>query len=278
MARQQVICITGCSSGIGHALAERLAAAGAIVYAGVRDEARAPPLAHARSLQLDVTRPEQIASAIARIEREAGSIDVLINNAAANAIGPWELTPAEVIERIFAVNFFGVVNVTRAVLPLMRRRRSGRIVLISSLSALIPLPLTGAYSASKAALEAFGETLSYEVRPWNIQVSLLNPGGYASGLDSKSWRPMRENLGDYSPLEQQLRTPARGSAGSSEDAAERIIAAINDRSGRLRQPLDDTGRWVFRSLRLDEDIESARDSIVRKVSGLEWWFDPAKAP
>ena len=278
MSRREVICISGCSSGIGYALAERLAARGTIVYAGVRDPASAPRIALARALQLDVTRSEEIAAAVARIEREVGSMDVLINNAATNAIGPWEATPGEVIQHVFAVNFFGAVNLTKAVLPMMRRQRSGRIVMVSSLSALIALPLAGAYAASKAALEAFAESLSYEVKPWNIHLSLLNPGGYATGLDSRAWRPARETLGDYSPLDAHLRAPAAASAGGSEDAAERIIAAMNERSDRLRRPLDATGHWVFRTLRLDGDAESDRDSILRKVSGLEWWFGPRKSP
>ncbi len=272
MPHAEVICISGCSSGIGHALAERLAARGATVYAAMRDASAAPPPRGARPLQLDVTRAEEISAAIATIERECGALDVLINNAGINAIGPWEIVPAEVMRRTFDVNFFGAVELTRAVLPLMRRRRRGTIVMISSLSAQVPLPASGVYAASKFALDAFAESLSYEVRRWNIRVAIMSPGGYATELDAKAWRPAATSSGAYAPLLDSLRKGAGAGAGTAEDAADRIIAAMDDDSGRLRYPLDDTGHWVFSTL--SEGTESARDAVIRTASGLAWWLEP----
>lgn len=271
MQRNQVICISGCSSGIGRALAEGLAAQGATVFAGVRDLKPAPQISGVQPLPLDVTRPEQIRAALALIERQAGRLDVLINNAGINAIGPWEIVPAEVITRIFAVNFFGAVELTRAALPLMRRQHGGTILMISSLSAHVALPMGGAYAASKFALDAFAESLSYEVRRWNINVMSVSPGGYATGLDTNAWRPPMASRDPYAPLCETMNARSGTGAGTAHDAADRIIAALDAPSRRLRRSLDETGREVFRLLGLEN--ESAREAIVRKASGLAWWFD-----
>lgn len=271
MRRNEVVCISGCSSGIGRALAERLAAEGATVYAGVRDLKTAPQLPGVQPLQLDVTQPEQIRAALTTIDRQSGRLDVLINNAGVNAIGPWEIVPADVIARIFAVNFFGAVDLTRNALPLMRRQHGGTVVMISSLSAHIALPLGGAYAASKFALDAFAESLSYEVRRWNIRILSVSPAGYETGLDARAWRPPAASCGAYAPLCEAMSALSGTGAGTGRDAADRIMAVLDDRSGRLRHSLDETGREVFRVLGLES--ESARDAIVRNASGLAWWFE-----
>lgn len=271
MRGNEVICISGCSSGIGRALAERLAARGASVYAGMRDLKSAPQLVGVEPLQLDVTRPEQIQAALAAIERRDGRLDMLINNAGINAIGPWEVVPPEVVTRVFAVNFFGAVGLTKAALPLMRRQRGGTVALISSLSAHVALPTGGVYAASKFALDAFAESLSYEVRRWNIRVVSVSPAGYDTGLDAGTWRPAADSCGPYTPLLEAMRAPSGTGAGTAQDAADRIIAALEDRSGRLRHPLEETGREVFRRLGLES--ETAREAIIREASGLTSWFD-----
>jgi NAD(P)-dependent dehydrogenase (short-subunit alcohol dehydrogenase family) len=271
MGRNEVICISGCSSGIGRALAEHLAAQGASVYAGMRDLEKAPQLAGVQPLQLDVTSAEQIRAALALIERQSGRLDVLINNAGINALGPWEIVPAEVVTRVFDVNFFGAVELTKAALPLMRAQRGGTIAMISSLSAHLALPAGGAYAASKFALDAFAESLSYEVRRWNIRVVSVSPAGYDTGLDAGTWRPSADSCGPYAPLFDAMHARSGTGAGTAQDAADRVIAALDDRSGRLRHPLDETGREVFRMLGLES--ESAREVIIRKASGLTWWFD-----
>lgn len=271
MRRNEVICISGCSSGIGRALAERLAAQGAVVYAGMRDVKNAPDLPGVQPLQLDVTRPDEIRDALMSIERRSGRLDILINNAGINAIGPWEIVPAEVIKRVFAVNFFGAVELTKAALPLMRQRHGGTIVMVSSLSAHIALPVDGPYAASKFALDAFGESLSYEIRPWNIRVLSVSPGAYGTGLAAGAWRPPADSCGPYAPLAEAMHAPPGTNAGNVHDAADRIIAALDDQSSRLRYWIDETGRNVFRMLGLES--ESTRDEIIRKASGLAWWFE-----
>jgi NAD(P)-dependent dehydrogenase (short-subunit alcohol dehydrogenase family) len=271
MRRNQVVCISGCSSGIGRALAERLATQGATVYAGMRDLRTAPQLAGVQPLQLDVTRPEEILAALQLIERQSGRLDVLINNAGINAMAPWEVIPAEIVTKIFAVNFFGAVALTKAALPLMRRQRGGTILMISSLSAHIALPLGGAYAASKFALDAFAESLSYEVRPWRIRVLSVSPGGYETGLDAHAWRLPMASCGPYASLCETIDARSGAGAGAAHDAADRVITVLDAGGNRLRHSLDETGREVFRLLGLEN--ESAREAIVRKASGLAWWFD-----
>ena len=269
------MCITGCSTGLGHALAAELCARGDTVYAGVRDPADATRLpAAARALQLDVTLATDVADALARIEREAGRLDVLISNAAAHALGPWELVPDDVLRRVFEVNFFGAVHLVRAAVPLLRRGGGGTVLMVSSLSGLVGLPLDGTYAASKFALEAFAESLSYEVARWGIRVALVNPGGYATGLARRAWSPAADDLGPYEPLVGSLQ-PKDGS-GNAADAAAAIARVVDTPGGPLRNAVDDTGRRVFRTL--GADAQSERRALVEDASGLGWWIDGRSAP
>ena len=270
MADPRVVCISGCSSGLGLALAEQCVARGDVVYAGLRDLADRSRLpSAARALRLDVTNADDIAAALATVEREFGRLDVLINNAGTCVEGPWELVPSAMLRKVFDINFFGAVELTQAMLPLLRRHSGGSIVMISSLSGIVSLPTDGAYSASKFALEAFAESLSYEVKRWNIRVVVINPGGYSTELLSKAWRPNADAFGVYRELMQHL--PSKRGSGKPKDAATAILAAIDDRTGPLHYSLDDVGRYVFRTLGIDD--ASQREALVRKASGLAWWID-----
>ena len=274
MSQPRVVCVSGSSSGLGRELAAQLAGRGETVYGGFRDLADAPRLPKGvRPLRLDVTRTDDIAAAAKAIEREAGRLDVLINNAGAYAIGPWEVVPDEVLRRLFEVNFFGAVALTKAMLPLLRRH-GGRIVIISSLSGLVARPTDGAYAASKFALEGFAESLAYEVRRWNIKITIVNPGGYATDLMRKAWLPPSGAGGPYEPLLERLAVQA--GAGNAESAAQAILAASDDPNAPLRNAIDDMGRKVFRTLGLDRPVE--RDALVRSASGVEWWIDGAAPP
>jgi NAD(P)-dependent dehydrogenase (short-subunit alcohol dehydrogenase family) len=271
MTESRTALISGCSSGLGLALARRLSAAGWRVHAGVRQAEDAKRLPEAAlPVILDVTRPEQIAAAICKVEA-GGRLDALVNNAGVNAIGPWEVVPDEVVRSVMEVNFFGALSLTRAALPLMRRQRGGTIVMVSSLSALVARPGDGVYSASKFALEGFAESLSYEVQHWNIRVAVANPGGYATELSRKAWRPDVAKAGGYRPLIDHLLSKADGGNGDPEDAAGAIVALLERPTGDLRYPLDDNERKVFGVLGTDKQGE--RKSLVREASGLGWWAD-----
>ncbi len=186
----KVILITGCSSGFGFLTAARLAASGHYVFATMRDLSKKEALfeevdrRHGKInlLPLDVTSQESIRSAVKSIAGQHGTIDVLVNNAGYGIGGAFEDLSDEDIRRQMDVNFFGVQNVTRQVIPLMRSRKSGRIINISSLAGIQASPCFGAYNASKWALEGFSESLRYELKSFGIDVLLVEPGTYRTPI------------------------------------------------------------------------------------------------
>lgn len=170
------VLITGASRGIGRATASRLAAAGWDVIAGVRREDDAERLAREsagriKAVTLDITRVDQVA---ALEQALPDRLDAVVNNAGIVVGGPVEAVPLDELRRQLETNVVGQVAVTQAVLPRIRRSR-GRIVFVSSLSGRFSTPMTGAYSASKFALEALADALRIELRPWGIAVVLVEP-------------------------------------------------------------------------------------------------------
>jgi NAD(P)-dependent dehydrogenase (short-subunit alcohol dehydrogenase family) len=186
------VLISGASRGIGRATSLRLAHAGWTVYAGVRSDADGAALVAAapgediHPLPLDVTNGAQIAALdLALPER----LDALVNNAGIVVSGPLETLSAADLREQFEVNVVGAVALTNGVLPRLRSSR-GRIVFVSSLSGLISTPMTGAYNASKFALEAIADAWRLELRPWGVQVSLVEP----AMTDTDLWRQAPETL------------------------------------------------------------------------------------
>lgn len=189
-SHSKVILITGCSSGFGFLTAARLASRGHHVYATMRDLNKQGALinelkerkADAKILRLDVGDAASIQAVIKEIGADHGHLDVLVNNAG-HAIGGYfeDLTQDE-IHKQMETNFFGVQNVTRAALPLMRPHRSGKIINISSISGRYGSPALGAYNASKWALEGFSESLYFELKPFGINVVLIEPGSYKTKI------------------------------------------------------------------------------------------------
>lgn len=179
MAAGQVILITGCSSGIGRATAVEAARRGHRVFASARNLADLADLARPPSidtLALDVTDPESIAAAVSRVAAAAGRIDALVNAAGYAHYGAVEEVSAEEWRAQFEVNFFGAVDVTRAVLPRMREARHGTIVMISSVGGRVVVPFAAPYCASKHALEAVSDSLRVEAAPFGIRVVVIEPG------------------------------------------------------------------------------------------------------
>jgi NAD(P)-dependent dehydrogenase (short-subunit alcohol dehydrogenase family) len=178
------ILITGASSGIGLETALHLAEHGHNVYASVPDPSHLPALEEAagerktrlRSLVMDVTDPQGIESAVERVVGESGGIHGLVNNAGLGLRGFFEDLSDQEIRELFDVNVFGVMAVTRAVLPHMRRAREGRILIMSSAGGRIAAVTISAYCAGKFAVEGFGEALALETAPLGLHVSLIEPG------------------------------------------------------------------------------------------------------
>lgn len=175
----KTLVITGASSGIGKATAELFAARGYKVYNLSRHGESTPQIVH---IPCDVTDEEQVQQTIRQIIGQEGRIDVLVSNAGCGISGAIEFTASAEMEHQMRVNFFGTVNVVKAVLPYMRQQQSGRIVLMSSVAAVLPIPYQAFYSASKAAVNAYGLALRNEVAEFGIRVSVMMPGDVQSGF------------------------------------------------------------------------------------------------
>jgi NAD(P)-dependent dehydrogenase (short-subunit alcohol dehydrogenase family) len=182
----KTVLVTGASRGIGRTTALHLAKAGWTVYAGVRDELAGKKLmaesANIQAIELDVTNSEHIASLDVLLPDR---LDALINNAGIAVGGPIEAISVDQLRYQFEVNVFGLVAVTQAVLPRLRKA-TGRLVIVSSMNGRIAIPLSGFYNASKFAVEGLGDNLRRELKPWGIPVTLIEPGC----IDTDPWRGM----------------------------------------------------------------------------------------
>lgn len=175
MTEKRVAVVTGASSGIGEEIACQLSAAGYQVY-GASRRAPADQASGVEHVTMDVCDDSSVREGIATILREAGRIDVLVNNAGYLSAGAFEEISLTEAKAQFETNYFGVVRATLAVLPGMRERKLGHIITISSLAGLVPVPFWGHYNASKFAVEGLMETLRHEARPFGIQVAMVEPG------------------------------------------------------------------------------------------------------
>ncbi|MDK4719865.1 SDR family oxidoreductase [Rhizobium sp. CNPSo 3968] len=197
MTEQRIILLTGCSSGIGAYCARALKADGWRVFATVRNEADLAPLASdgIEALLLDYTRPETISAAVATVrERTGDRIDALFNNGAYGQPGAVEDLATDVLREQFETNVFGWHELTRQVLPLMRKQGHGRIVNCSSILGLVPYRFRGAYTASKFALEGLTITLRMELQGSGIHVSLIEPGPIATKFTANALAKIREHI------------------------------------------------------------------------------------
>ncbi len=172
----KVVLITGCSTGIGRNLAERLSESGYSVVATARNPESLSNLKAALKLPLDVAQTDSVRSAVEITIERLGRIDVLVNNAGYAIRGAIEETSERQVQEIFDVNVFGVMRLVRAVIPPMRGQKAGCIINISSIAGKRSTPANGAYSASKFALEALSDALRLELAPFGINVVVIEPG------------------------------------------------------------------------------------------------------
>ncbi|MDP9237010.1 MAG: SDR family oxidoreductase [Chloroflexota bacterium] len=183
-----VVVITGCSSGFGRLAAVEMARRGDVVFASMRDLSKADGLrgdadeagVSLEIVELDVTNRRSVDAAVSQVLAKAGRVDVVVNNAGIGLWSPVECYSDEEMGAAFETNVFGVHRVTRAVLPAMRKQRSGMIVLISSVSGFFTWPFGGVYCATKHAAEALYDALYFELRPFGIQVVIIEPGDFAT--------------------------------------------------------------------------------------------------
>jgi NAD(P)-dependent dehydrogenase (short-subunit alcohol dehydrogenase family) len=227
--------ITGCSTGLGRALAEAVLERGDNAVVTARDAGAVQDLADAHpgtalAVALDVTLPEQIVSAVLEAEGRFGGIDVLVNNAGYGYRAAVEEADDGDIRRLFETNFFGPVRLIQAALPGMRARKSGAIVNLSSIGARITFPGSGFYSASKAALEAMSGSLRNELQPLGISVTVVEPGGFRTDFSGRSLTQSAEPIGDYAETAGKRRKEADTTHGTQPGdpakAAQAILTAV----------------------------------------------------
>jgi NAD(P)-dependent dehydrogenase (short-subunit alcohol dehydrogenase family) len=239
MMEDNVALVTGVSSGIGRETAQLLAERGFHVFGTVRDPRTAVGIDGVELIRLDVTDAAAVTEAVQLVIERAGRLHALVNNAGYALTGALEETSVQEAQKQFDTNFFGVLRVTQAVLPAMRRQGFGRIVNISSVAGFLPLPYMGIYAASKHALEGYSETLDHEVRQFGIRVSLVEPGFTKTKIETNS-RLALTKLDAYTDerkhvaesIEQKIANRA-----STRAVAEVVYRALTAGSPRLRYPV-----------------------------------------
>lgn len=279
----QVVLITGATDGLGKAAALLLAARGYRVFAAGRSpEKRAQLDAVARqkklslkSIELDVCDDASVQEAVRYVLSKAGAIDVLINNAGIGYMGTVEDLLAEDWRRQFETNFFGVLRVTQAVLPHMRERRSGRILMMSSVAGLVTVPAQGAYSSSKFALEALSNSLRLEMYSFGVEVILIEPGYIVTGIQQAALELTKGytdkfKTGPYAYLYARFMASANDARARSkttpEECARVILQAIEAPRPKARYtvtPLATAVKWAKRLL-----SDRAADRILRRRFGI----------
>jgi len=183
--------ITGCSTGFGRALANQVIDAGYKVVVTARNPETLKDLqkkneANVLALKLDVTEKDQARDAVQQSMERFGKIDVLVNNAGIGYFSSVEESVEEETRKMFEVNFWGLMNMTNAVLPVMRQQKSGHIINFSSISGLVSFPAVGYYNATKYAVEGISESLAQEVAPFQIRVTLIEPGLFRTDWAGRS--------------------------------------------------------------------------------------------
>jgi NAD(P)-dependent dehydrogenase (short-subunit alcohol dehydrogenase family) len=261
----RAVLVTGCSSGIGRATAERLARRGWTVYASARRPTSIADLggAGAKLLALDVNDEESMRSAVAEVESAEGAVGALVNNAGYGLEGPVEEVPLDEWRRQFETNLFGMVRLIQLVLPGMRRQRWGRVVNVSSMGGKITFPGGGPYHASKHAVGAMSDALRFEVRPFGIHVSVIEPGPIKTRWAETAVSTATEHGGDGPYAEFAAGVAARTASaykgpmalfsGSAESVAKVIERALSAERPRPRYRVTAVARMLLATRALTTD-------------------------
>jgi len=237
--KMKTILITGSSTGIGRAAAEFFADKGWNVAATMRTPKK-NSLRERKNLKkyrLDVTDKDSIKKAVSQTIKDFGKIDVLLNNAGYGAMGPLEAATDNEIKRQFDVNLFGLLDVTRAVLPNMRRNKSGIIINISSVGGRMTFPLLSLYHGTKFAVEGISESMNYELNPLGIKVRLVEPGGVKTDFAGRSMNLFNNKLKAYEPIVSNLRKAWHNDSfvpGTARGVAKVIYKAATSKRKKMR--------------------------------------------
>jgi len=223
--------ITGCSTGFGRELAKEVLKAG--YKAGVASRntddvkdivAEYPDTAIV--VKLDVTKSDEIKSAVKQVKEKFGQIDVLVNNAGIGYFGAIEESEEDEVRRMFEINFWGLAHITNEVLPIMRAQRNGHIVNIASIGGLVGFPGVGFYNATKFAVDGYSEALAKETAPLGIKVTVINPSGFRTDWAGRSANNSKIVIDDYKQTAEANKQTIRGYSGKQPGDPERAAKAI----------------------------------------------------
>jgi NAD(P)-dependent dehydrogenase (short-subunit alcohol dehydrogenase family) len=266
VSKQKAVLITGTSSGIGEATARRLAQGGYRVYATARKVEAIAVLkaAGCKTIVLDVTDEASMKAAIAAIEAQEGSVDVLINNAGYSQSGALEMLSIDSVRRQFETNVFGLLRLTQLVLPGMRAQRKGRIINISSMGGELTFPGGGAYHATKHAIEALSDALRFEVEGFGIDVIVIQPGLITTGFSDAALRSMDhgERSDPYAEFDAAVakatkeayeKGPLLRLGGTPDDVARKIQIAIEAKRPKARYTVSASATVMMTLRRLVSD-------------------------
>jgi short-subunit dehydrogenase len=268
--------ITGISSGLGKALAESVIENGDFVIGTFRNQIQADDfnIVHKEegfALKMDITKSNEIKRALKLVKTKFGKIDVLVNNAGFGFAGAVEEASDKEIREVFEANFFGTLEVTKQVLPILREQKSGHIIQISSHGGIKAFPGFGIYNASKFALEGFSEALAAEVTPLNIKVSIIEPGPFRTGFANAAFRQAEKIIDDYNPTAGVFRERMKQVDGKQEGdpfkAAEAIIKIAYSENPPLRLPLGKIaiGTITSKLESVKNDLENGRSIAENAV-------------
>ncbi len=274
------VLITGCSTGFGKLAALTFAREGHTVFASMRNLDKAGPLRDAADaeglkvaiVQLDVDDAASVERAVADVAAEAGSIDIVVNNAGMEIRGPIEEFSDAEARRQFETNVFGVLNVLRSVLPAMRERGSGVIVNVSSIAGLVSAPYAGLYAASKHALEALSEAMHYEVHPFGVRVAVVEPGGFDTEFGANtteafmSASPYRATSERFEAALAGMLSPD-GTRADPQIVADVIVRVATDPKSPLRTLVGGDAEMIM-SVRTTTDFEGFEQTMR---SAMNWW-------
>jgi len=259
MSEKQVWFITGCSTGFGRELAKHLLENDYRVVVTARNAEKVRDLVeinpeNALALNLDVNDKAQVRHVVAKAEEHFGAIDVLVNNAGFGYFGAIEESVEEEVRSMFETNFWGLAEMTRAVLPKMRERRRGTIVNISSIGGFVGFPGVGYYNATKFAVNGFSEALQKEVAPLGIKVVVVQPSGFRTDWAGRSANDAPSTIADYLETAGANQAAIRGYSGNQPGdpvrAAKAIVKAVESENPPFNLLL---GRAALKNARLRLD-------------------------
>ena len=241
--QQKVVLITGGSSGIGKSIGLYLQSKGHKVYGTTRSLSKHIDFESFELLELEVTDPASIRSAVQQVLDKEARLDVLINNAGVGITGPIEETPHKEILKAFDVNFNGPLHLTKAVLPQMRLQKSGLIINITSIAGAMGLPYRGIYSATKGAMDMVSEALRMEVKDFGIQITTVAPGDFATNIAAGRYHAPTKSQSPYSKGYGKTLKMINEDVDTADDpilVAKKVLEIINTKKPKVHYRVGDS--------------------------------------